>query len=146
MCRTSHGTNMILSSSEVRFIAFLADTGLKRAWARRRNSRKRTRRSPYGRFQILRPRHRGWAVVRPVFSPRLNFILNTSFPRRNEGVLSLTVPFLGPTLVPYSAYTWNYSTEPQKSLDGRKLVYPRGRVLGGSSSISESLDVFRSCA
>jgi choline dehydrogenase len=31
---------------------------------------------------------------------------------------------------------WNYSTEPQPGLDGRKLFWPRGKLLGGSSSIN----------
>ena len=31
---------------------------------------------------------------------------------------------------------WNYHTEPQRHLDGRSLYWPRGRVLGGSSSIN----------
>ena len=31
---------------------------------------------------------------------------------------------------------WNYLTEPEPGLDGRRLYWPRGRVLGGSSSIN----------
>lgn len=31
---------------------------------------------------------------------------------------------------------WNYTTEEQPGLDGRKLFWPRGKVLGGSSSIN----------
>jgi choline dehydrogenase len=31
---------------------------------------------------------------------------------------------------------WNYTTEPQAGLDGRKLFWPRGKLLGGSSSIN----------
>jgi choline dehydrogenase len=31
---------------------------------------------------------------------------------------------------------WLYSTEPQSGLNGRQLRYPRGKVLGGSSSIN----------
>ncbi|MGY2128577.1 GMC family oxidoreductase [Blastococcus sp. SYSU DS0617] len=31
---------------------------------------------------------------------------------------------------------WNYTTEAQPGLDGRKLFWPRGKVLGGSSSIN----------
>lgn len=33
-------------------------------------------------------------------------------------------------------YNWNYQTEPEPHLGGRVLVQPRGRVLGGSSSIN----------
>lgn len=31
---------------------------------------------------------------------------------------------------------WRYLTEPEPALDGRRLYWPRGRVLGGSSSIN----------
>ena len=34
-------------------------------------------------------------------------------------------------------YNWNYTTTPQPGLNGRSVSYPRGRVLGGSSSISK---------
>ncbi|MDE0524354.1 MAG: choline dehydrogenase [Boseongicola sp.] len=33
-------------------------------------------------------------------------------------------------------YNWNYETEPEPFLNGRTLVQPRGKVLGGSSSIN----------
>ena len=31
---------------------------------------------------------------------------------------------------------WDYRTEPQKELDGREIYWPRGKVLGGSSSMN----------
>ena len=33
-------------------------------------------------------------------------------------------------------YSWDYKTEPEPYLDGRVMHCPRGRVLGGSSSIN----------
>jgi choline dehydrogenase len=33
-------------------------------------------------------------------------------------------------------YNWNYVSDPEPGLDGRRLTHPRGRVLGGSSSIN----------
>ena len=33
-------------------------------------------------------------------------------------------------------YDWGYQSEPEDHLDGRRLVTPRGKVLGGSSSIN----------
>ncbi len=36
---------------------------------------------------------------------------------------------------------WNYSTAPQKELDGRELYWPRGRMLGGCSSINAQMYV-----
>lgn len=39
-------------------------------------------------------------------------------------------------LVGNRSVDWDYYTEPQPELDGRRLYWPRGRVLGGSSSIN----------
>lgn len=39
-------------------------------------------------------------------------------------------------LVGKKGVNWDYNTEPEAQLDGRKLWWPRGRVLGGSSSIN----------
>lgn len=36
----------------------------------------------------------------------------------------------------HEAFNWAYETEPQKQLGNRKLYWPRGKVLGGSSSIN----------
>lgn len=33
-------------------------------------------------------------------------------------------------------YNWNYLTAPQEKLNNRQLVWPRGKVLGGSSSLN----------
>ena len=35
-----------------------------------------------------------------------------------------------------TTYNWWYETEPQARLDGRRIYWPRGRVIGGSSSIN----------
>ena len=35
-----------------------------------------------------------------------------------------------------SAMDWDYLTEPQKELGGREIYWPRGKVLGGSSSMN----------
>ena len=38
-------------------------------------------------------------------------------------------------------YDWDYTTEPQPNLDGRRLFWPRGKMLGGSSSMNAMLYV-----
>ncbi len=35
-----------------------------------------------------------------------------------------------------SQHDWSYDTEPQEHLDGRRIYWPRGKVLGGSSSLN----------
>ena len=39
-------------------------------------------------------------------------------------------------LVNFKSLNWNYDTEPEPGLNNRRLYWPRGRVLGGSSSIN----------
>ena len=39
-------------------------------------------------------------------------------------------------LVPNPKVNWGYETEPEPQLNGRRLSWPRGRVLGGSGSIN----------
>ena len=38
-----------------------------------------------------------------------------------------------------SEVDWSYATEPQERLDGRRVYVPRGKVLGGSSSINAQM-------
>lgn len=38
--------------------------------------------------------------------------------------------------VPWGIFSWHYDTVPQKGLNGRQGMQPRGKVLGGSSSIN----------
>jgi choline dehydrogenase len=40
------------------------------------------------------------------------------------------------SLLSSDRFNWNYLSEPEPFLEGRKLTHPRGRVLGGSSSIN----------
>jgi choline dehydrogenase len=52
-----------------------------------------------------------------------------------HGPDAMTVPALWPTLIG-TTLDWGSHTVPQRGLDGAVLAYPRGRVLGGSSSIN----------
>jgi choline dehydrogenase len=40
------------------------------------------------------------------------------------------------SLLSSDRFNWNYLSDPEPYLDGRRLTHPRGRVLGGSSSIN----------
>jgi len=70
-------------------------------------------------------------------------LLNRLFPcclisvSRNADVTAAIVPLLGPTLEPNTIYDWNYTTVNQTGSNGRAIKMPRGRILGGSSSVSE---------
>lgn len=55
---------------------------------------------------------------------------------RNEGVTDAIVPFLCIEASPNTPWTWNYSTTAQTGFNNRAITYPRGKILGGSSSIN----------
>lgn len=57
---------------------------------------------------------------------------------RNENVLNSIVPFFCPRATPQTPFDWNFTTTPQAGLKGRSVPYPRGHILGGSSSVSQS--------
>jgi choline dehydrogenase len=52
-----------------------------------------------------------------------------------DGPATMSVPAAWPTLIGSEA-DWGYSTVPQPGLGGRVIAYPRGKVMGGSSSIN----------
>ena len=65
------------------------------------------------------------------------FMLTLRLVFSNEGVLNAQIPFFCNLLAPGTPYDWNYTTTVQPGLGGRAIPYPRGHILGGSSSISE---------
>ncbi|KAI0311463.1 aryl-alcohol-oxidase from pleurotus Eryingii [Amylostereum chailletii] len=58
---------------------------------------------------------------------------------RAEDFPSIPIPYVCTTLSPRTLVDWNTTTVPQTGLNGRVINYPRGRVLGGSSSINYML-------
>ncbi|MCL4146900.1 UNVERIFIED_CONTAM: hypothetical protein GTU68_016162, partial [Idotea baltica] len=46
------------------------------------------------------------------------------------------VPAALPAVAPKEKLNWGYYTEPQAALNNRNLFWPRGKVVGGSSSIN----------
>lgn len=51
------------------------------------------------------------------------------------------LPMLMGKLFQSGIYNWHYHTEPVPTLNGRKIYWPRGKVLGGSSTINGMLYV-----
>lgn len=66
--------------------------------------------------------------------------------RSNEGYDSdlIKIPFMGPLASPNTSFDWNYTTTAQGALNNQVLTYPRGYVLGGSSSTNYM--VYTRCA
>ncbi|TFK24009.1 pyranose dehydrogenase [Coprinopsis marcescibilis] len=53
----------------------------------------------------------------------------------NDGVVASQVPYFHPSLSG-GTYDWNYTTTPQAGFNDRVLDYPRGHILGGSTTIN----------
>jgi choline dehydrogenase-like flavoprotein len=56
----------------------------------------------------------------------------------DAGIIETQIPFTAPNILTNTSLLWNYLTVPQENLNNRILTYQRGRLLGGSSSISMS--------
>jgi len=48
----------------------------------------------------------------------------------------LRMPIAHPKIRHWPSVSWNYRSEPEPALNGRNLIIPRGKTLGGSSSIN----------
>jgi len=66
--------------------------------------------------------------------PKTQLLLICS--NEGEGADAIQIPFLVGDATPSTSFDWNYTTVPQHGLGGRSVAFPRGRVLGGSSSVS----------
>jgi choline dehydrogenase len=53
-----------------------------------------------------------------------------------DGSWRIAMPSAVGSLLSSDRFNWNYVSDPEPYLDGRRLTHPRGRVLGGSSSIN----------
>jgi choline dehydrogenase-like flavoprotein len=60
-------------------------------------------------------------------------VIEAGKPDRNPFI---HVPLGLAAIVRFKSLDWGYNTVPQKQLNGRRLYWPRGKVLGGSSSIN----------
>jgi choline dehydrogenase len=66
--------------------------------------------------------------------PAVRVLLLEAGPR--DGSWRIAMPSAVGSLLSSSRFNWNYVSDPEPGLDGRRLTHPRGRVLGGSSSIN----------
>lgn len=65
---------------------------------------------------------------------RFRVLLLEAGPKDRNPLVQL--PMLMGKLFHYGIYNWKYFTEPQPQLNGRKLYWPRGKALGGTSTIN----------
>ncbi|KAI0054405.1 aryl-alcohol-oxidase from pleurotus Eryingii, partial [Artomyces pyxidatus] len=78
----------------------------------------------------------GSVVANRLSAEATNMVLLIEAGPTNDVLPAVHIPFLCTTLIPETAVTWNYTTVPLPGLNNRSIPYPRGRVLGGSSSIN----------
>ncbi|KAJ7629675.1 aryl-alcohol oxidase [Mycena polygramma] len=67
--------------------------------------------------------------------PRTSVLLLEAGPS-NIGVLDSIIPMFPTKLTPNTPFDWNYTTTPQSGFNGRSIDYPRGHMLGGSTSVN----------
>jgi choline dehydrogenase-like flavoprotein len=66
--------------------------------------------------------------------PRLSVLLVEAGPADRNPWLHIPSGFFRTINNP--RFDWRYETEPEPALNGRRIAWPRGRVLGGSSAIN----------
>ena len=66
--------------------------------------------------------------------PAIQVALLEAGPRDKNFLIHMPAGY--PALMKTGMVDWGYHTEPQAGLNGRRLFWPRGRVLGGSSSVN----------
>ncbi|KAK7055884.1 mitochondrial choline dehydrogenase [Favolaschia claudopus] len=68
-------------------------------------------------------------------NPNVSVLLLEAGPS-NIGVIASEIPMFPAQLNPNTPFDWNYTTTPQIGLNGRSINYPRGHLLGGSTSVN----------
>ncbi|MBO6782124.1 MAG: choline dehydrogenase [Alphaproteobacteria bacterium] len=66
--------------------------------------------------------------------PEIRVLLLEAGPRDAHPLIH--IPVGNSRIIPKPRFNWQYETEPQPHLDGRRILWPRGKMLGGSSSIN----------
>ena len=72
-------------------------------------------------------------------NPQTKVLLLEAGPKDNSMWINIPVGFT--KLLNSTRYNWNFATEPEDSVKGRSIPIPRGKTLGGSSSINGMLYV-----
>ncbi|KAJ6524226.1 aryl-alcohol oxidase precursor [Mycena vulgaris] len=68
-------------------------------------------------------------------NPHVSVLLLEAGPS-NIGVVDSIIPMFPSLLNPNTPFDWNYTTTPQAGFNGRSIDYPRGHLLGGSTSVN----------
>ena len=66
--------------------------------------------------------------------PDIRVLLLEAGPRDAHPLIH--IPVGNGKIIPNPKYNWQFETEPQENLAGRRIPWPRGKTLGGSSSIN----------
>ena len=69
--------------------------------------------------------------------PSVHVILLEAGGHHNHALIDMPLAWMKASTTP--RFDWQYQTEPEPYLDGRRLPFPRGRLLGGSSSTNGTM-------
>src|SRR3981081_2545028 len=77
----------------------------------------------------------GCVLAHPLSAaPPARVLLLEAGPRDRNPLIHIPAGYI--KLLDHPVLTWGFKAEPDPGVAGRAILYPRGRVLGGSSSIN----------
>ncbi len=69
--------------------------------------------------------------------PATRVVLLEAGGHHNHALIDMPLAWMKASMTP--KFDWGYMTEPEPHLDGRRLPFPRGRLLGGCSSVNGTM-------
>jgi choline dehydrogenase len=70
-------------------------------------------------------------------NPQSKVVLLEAGGHHNHTLIDMPLAWMQASMTP--RFDWQYATEPEPHLDGRSLPFPRGRLLGGCSSVNGTM-------
>ena len=87
-------------------------------------------------FVIVGAGSAGCAVAHRLSEDPRNSVLLLEAGRSDRHHPFVPIPFMTRLLFTMPSLNWGYETAPEQGLDGRRMNWPRGKLVGGSSSIN----------
>lgn len=76
--------------------------------------------------------------------PAVNVLLLEAGGHHHHALIDMPLAWMKASMTPH--FDWQYQTEPEPCLDGRTMPFPRGRLLGGCSSVNGTMYIHGAAA